>query len=547
MSDAKGTAARGANNALLAAIEKTVRMTPDAPAYKVSGEPVTTYAELWRKASAVARGLLAEVSGRGPVVVLGPKSALTVEAFLACLMSGHAYVPLDAELPAQLVCDIAGQIEDAVFLSAEPLPAELARALTDVRLLDAAELAAAHAGAPAPDPSTWVTGDETQYIIFTSGSTGRPKGIEISEANVANFQRWLVTFPVIADGGRAFLDQAHYSFDLSEYELMGALSTGGCLCAVTAAEAVDFRALFSALATSGVEVWVSTPSFADLCLADPSFASELLPDLRLFLFCGEPLHHTTVSKLLDRFDQARVANTYGPTESTVAVTYGEIGDAELADAAPLPVGLPRPGTELRIVDHETGEPVPCGTTGEIVICGDTVARGYYRNPEKTAEAFFDSRMADGTPMRAYRTGDLGHLDEAGILHCAGRLDSLVKLNGFRIELSEVEGALEAVGCVRQACVVPVERGGRVTSLCAFVACDRGRAAADLGLAGAAAGTVSDFALGRALKSELARTLPPYMVPRQVRVMDALPVTERGKCDRKALAASIARPARPARA
>ena len=532
------------SNALLRAVEKTVRTTPGARAFMTSGTPATTYAELWQTASSLAQGLCERAGGRGPVLVLGPKSATTVAAFLACLMSGHAYVPVDAELPAQRICDIATQIKDATLLATDALAPELAAALPDVRLLQARDLLAAHPDAAAPDAGRWVTGEETQYVIFTSGSTGRPKGIEVTAANVANFQRWLVALPVIADGGRTFLDQAHYSFDLSEYELVGALSTGGCLYAVSAQEATDFRALFAGLKGSGVEVWVSTPSFADLCLADPSFAADLLPDLRLFLFCGEALHHTTASKLLERFSQARVANTYGPTESTVAVTYGEIGPSELADAAPLPVGAPRPGTELRIVDHETGEPLPPSATGEIVICGDTVARGYYENPEKTAAAFFDTRMADGTPARAYRTGDLGHLDERGVLHCEGRLDSLVKLNGFRIELSEVEGALEAIGCVEQAAVVPVRRTGRVTSLCAFVACDRAAAQEGLGLSPEDA--ASDFALGRALKSELARTLPTYMVPRQVRVMDALPVTERGKCDRKALAALLERPARSRR-
>lgn len=218
---------------------------------------------------------------------------------------------------------------------------------------------------------------------------------------VANFQGWMRAMPVVADGSRVSLDQALYSFDLSEYGLVGAFSTSGCLYAVTAEQSLDFRALFESLADSGIEVWVSTPSFEDLCLADPSFSSSLMPSLRLFLFCGEALHHTTVERLAERFCDARIANTYGPTESTVAVTFCEIGASELADPSPLPVGYPRPGTELRIVDHETGAPLPQGQTGEIVIVGDTVAHGYYESPEKTAEAFFESHMQDGPPMTLF--------------------------------------------------------------------------------------------------------------------------------------------------
>ena len=373
-----------------------------------------------------------------------------------------------------------------------------------------------------------MSGEETQYIIFTSGSTGRPKGIEVTESDVANFRRWLAEFPVVRESGRVFLDQAHYSFDLSEFELVGALTTGGCLHAVDASELSDYRALFADLGTSGIEVWVSTPSFADACLADPSFSATLLPRVRLFLFCGEALHHTTAAKLRERFPEAVVANTYGPTESTVAVTYCEVTDRMLADPAPLPVGRPRLGTELRIVDHATGEAVRAGETGEVVIVGDTVARGYYENPEKTAVAFFGTRMADGTPTRGYRTGDLGFIDDDGLLHCAGRLDSLVKLNGFRIELGEVEGALEEVPYVRHAVVVPATRAGHVASLRAFVVVGPGAPHGD------------GFALAQALKTELTRTLPAYMVPRRIKILAEMPLNANGKADRKALAASVSR-------
>ena len=519
-------------NVLLSAVERRAKESPDSPAFFSATEGETTYGELWRAACGIARGLSEKVAGRGPVLVLGPKSALTVASFLGCLMNGHAYVPVDAELPARRVSDIAGQIEDATMLATCEVPEALRDVLPSGRVIDAVALLSAGpaSGEPcAPLPrEQWVSGEETQYIIFTSGTTGRPKGIEVTASNVANFRRWLAGFPVVRDGGRVFLDQAHYSFDLSEYELVGALTTGGCLHAVGVSAASDFRALFADLSASGVEVWVSTPSFADMCLADPSFDSGLLPDLKLFLFCGEALHHTTAEKLRARFgDDVVVANTYGPTESTVAVTYCEIGDAELANPAALPVGYPRRGTELRIVDHGTGEPVLAGQTGEIVIAGDTVARGYYNNPQKTSEAFFSSTMADGAPTRAYRTGDLGFIDKKGLLHCAGRLDSLVKLNGFRIELGEVEGALEEAAGVRHAVVVPATRAGRVASLCAFVVADK------------EPGQTS-FMLGRALKAELARSLPAYMVPRQIRVLDEMPLNANGKADRKALAASVSR-------
>ena len=361
-------------NEFLRAVEQQVREHPQAPAHKAPNGLTTTYAELWEASDRIAAALAARTEKRQPAVVLGHKSACMIAGFLGCLKSGHAFVPVDTEMPLTRLADILSQLGEALVVVAEDMPDALACALPESDVLDA-RTAVAAAGSPfvVPDRASWVTGDEAQYLIFTSGSTGRPKGIEVGADNVARFMDWVRTFPVIREGGRVFLDQPPYSFDLSEYEVVGALATGGCLHAVEREETEDLRALFADLRDSGVEVWTSTPSFADLCLADRSFDEALLPDVRLFLFCGEALRRSTAAALRERFPRARIANTYGPTESTVAVTYVEIGDSELVDERPLPVGRPRPGTELRIVDPETGAPCEAGRTGEIVIVGDTVA------------------------------------------------------------------------------------------------------------------------------------------------------------------------------
>lgn len=511
------------DNGFLLEVERWALATPDALAYR-AGDAAMTYGELWRMSDAVACALRERSGDREPVVVLGHKGPLMIVGFLACLKSGHAFVPVDVEMPASRLADIASQLGEPLLLTTVELPDALRGLTCAERVVDARRAARQPFDrASVPARSCWVSGEETNYLIFTSGSTGRPKGIEVSADNVANFMRWLRAFPVVSDGGRVFLDQPPYSFDLSQYEVVGALSTGGCLHAVSREKAEDARMLFEDLRASGVQVWVSTPSFADLCLADPSFDQALLPNVRMFLFCGEALHHATAEGLLRRFPQALVVNTYGPTESTVAVTYAEIGPAELADAAPLPVGRPRPGTELRIVDPETGAPCEPGRSGEIVIVGDTVAKGYYRNPGKTAEAFSKARLRDGREVRAYRTGDLGRLDDRGVLHCEGRLDTLVKVNGFRIELEDVEENLVALPQVKRAAVVPVLRRGRVSHLKACVVLDESAAVLDA------------FEARQAVRRGLAERVPAYMVPRTVKLFDELPLTCNGKLDRKALA------------
>ena len=538
-------------NAVLAAVLDSKLASPDAPAFRAHGCRATTYGELWDTSTRIAGELAARTSDRAPIVVIGPKSAMTVATFLACLRSGHAFVPMDVSMPATRIRDVVDQIEAGEGGRALAIPTtspddpDVADVIPQGCLYALDLIADSYrrrgrterddvAGHPAPvatlyEPSErdrWVRGEETQYIIFTSGSTGRPKGIEVTANDVANFACWMHMFPVVADRRRTFLDQAPYSFDLSEYGLVGALTTGGCLYAIDAHAKDDARLLYEELAESQVDVWVSTPSFATLCLADPTFDRNLMPHVSLFLFCGETLGHRTASMLVKRFPHARVANTYGPTESTVAVTYCEVTPEMLASDDALPVGRPRPGTQLRIMgtDAEGGlaDELPRGETGEIVIVGDTVAKDYYHNPAKTEAAFFPATFSDGRPTRAYRTGDLGYLDEGGMLHYLGRNDSLVKMNGFRIELGDVENNLASLAGVGQAAIVPVRRNGEVTNLRGFVVLDHDEPTED--------------ETPRRLRERLGELVPAYMLPRRIAVLPEMPLTANGKIDRKALVA-----------
>lgn len=500
-----------------------VEKNPDALAYRTHTSD-TSYLELAALSAEIARIIADQVEGTSPIAVLGAKTARMPAAFLACLATGHAYVPIDEQLPSARIQDIVSQLDNPHLMSfAEDsrLLAEIGTALTviDLHDLETHLKLPASAAEIAWPVSKQVTGNDTQYIIFTSGSTGRPKGIEVSADNVQHFAEWMHTFPVVGAGAQAFLDQAPYSFDLSVYSLVGALTTGGSLHALSPEAQGSYQLLLEELEHVSPTVWVSTPSFADFCLVSQQFDQALLPGLSLFLFCGEALHHTTVQQLSARFTQARVANTYGPTESTVAISFDLLTDEDMADPAPLHVGHVKPGTHVRIVDHATRKDVPAHTSGEIIIVGNTVAKGYYKNPEKTAEAFFED--AD-THERAYATGDIGHLDEEGRLHCEGRINSYLKLNGFRIELAEIEGALEALPELAQAAVVPIERAGRIHHLKASVVAAPDYTPAD------------KLAFSKSIKDQLAKALPHYMIPRVISVIDTMPLTANGKIDRKAL-------------
>jgi D-alanine--poly(phosphoribitol) ligase subunit 1 len=302
-------------------------------------------------------------------------------------------------------------------------------------------------------------------------------------------------------------------------DLYPSLSTGSTLASLTRDDIADFSRLYRTLRAADLTVWVSTPSFARLCLAEPSFAAPMLPRLRRFLFCGETLTPDDARQLLVRFPDAAVWNTYGPTEATVATTSIRVTPEVLARHPVLPVGRTKPGTIVRITADGTLNPVPDGELGEIVIAGDNVSPGYVGDPVLTCRKF---QRLEGLP--AYRTGDLGRFED-GLLFFHGRRDDQIKLHGHRIELGDVEANLCAIQGVSAAVVLPVTRNGAVDALAAFVIAP-------------GQSEESEPARLRWLRGEVQRQLPRYMQPRTIRFVDRFPMTANGKIDRRELLARL---------
>src|SRR2546430_5686287 len=246
--------------------------------------------------------------------------------------------------------------------------------------------------------------------------------------------------------GEVFLNQAPFSFDLSVMDLYCCLATAGSLFSISRDLLENPKMLYRALAGSNVTTWVSTPSFAQMCLVEETFREAMLPNLRRFLFCGETLPPQTAARLRERCPRAQVWNTYGPTEATVATTSVRIDDEILEKYSPLPVGRPMPGTQVLVVDQRRKE-VPANERGEIVIAGPNVSPGYLERPDLTAEVFFE---LDG--QRAYRTGDQGRFRD-NLLFFEGRIDEQIKLSGYRIELGDIEANLLTFPLVRDAVVI----------------------------------------------------------------------------------------------
>ncbi|NTW29262.1 MAG: D-alanine--poly(phosphoribitol) ligase subunit DltA [Coriobacteriia bacterium] len=505
----------------LAEVGLRVAEQPDRIAV-VGEDRSMTYRELWNASDALAVHLQKEFrADRTPVVVYGHKSAYMPVCFLGALKSGRAYVPMDYSIPSDRVSEIVRQTKaKTVFCMGKRMTC-IASDLSVVSEADVAGLAALWSSQPLPD-SHWACGDDPFYVLFTSGSTGAPKGVEITCNCVDNFLSWAITLGGVDKLGRTFINQAPFSFDLSVFELTMSLASGGTLFCLVKESQSNMNVLFETLARSGAHVWVSTPSFAEMCLSDKGFSSKLMPAVDLFLFCGETLSNSTARKLHERFPGASVVNTYGPTESTVAVTAVEI-TKELAHCTEaLPVGSPKPGTRIEIIGAD-GEELPIGQPGEICIVGDTVSTGYFGRPDLTEAAF---GVDTATGMRTYRTGDMGWLDEAGSLHFLGRMDFQVKLNGYRIELGDIESNLLALCYVDSAVVLPVSKDGRVSYLTACIVANE-----------LAAG--SRLQKVARVKEDLKSLLPEYMIPRKIAFFDKLPMTDNGKIDRKRLIGELA--------
>jgi D-alanine--poly(phosphoribitol) ligase subunit 1 len=360
-----------------------------------------------------------------------------------------------------------------------------------------------------------VSGDDPYYIIFTSGSTGEPKGVVITLNCLTTFVTWTLGEQKFPELNETFLNQAPFSFDLSVMDLYSSLASGGTLFSITRESIANSRELYRAFGGSGITTWVSTPSFAQMCLIEKSFGPSMLPELRRFWFCGETLANETAAQLLERFPEAEVWNTYGPTEATVATTSIRVTRDVLAKHAPLPVGYAMPGTRVTVMD-ENRAPVPEGERGEIVIIGPNVSPGYLGRADLTEKAFF---ATDGT--RAYRTGDWGRTRD-GLIFFEGRMDGQIKLHGYRIELGDIESHLRNLPQISDAVVLVAEKNGKPDSLAGFVVL-RER------------GTGSDFEISLQLKKLLGDRLPTYMVPRKFWFLDAFPMTANGKADRRKLA------------
>jgi amino acid adenylation domain-containing protein len=460
-----------------------------------------TYAELDARANRLAR-LIRDAAPHdgGRVAVALERTCNLIVALLAVMKSGHAYVPLDPDLPPARLQQILQEADVAVFVCGDAAGAANAPARARVLRLDQLSLDEGDASPPLLDG---VSDDSPAYAIFTSGTTGRPKGVEVSHRALANVLAYAIRETRFT-ANDTIVAVSTISFDIAAFEVFGPLLAGGRVVIATRDVVRDGFALLKLIREHGATVLQGTPALWKMLL-EAGFAPR--PDLRMHC-TGESLPRDLADRLVAG---GALWNLYGPTETTVWSALGRV-----APEGPIVIGAPVANTQLHVLD-ERDQLAPIGVVGRLHIGGLGLANGYFRQPEMTARAFRMLSVAGRPPQRCYDTGDLARRLPSGDIQVLGRADHQVKLRGFRIELEEIEVVLRKAPGV-QACAVALRSDvGEEPALAAYYVASRDLDAADL----------AAFVRAR---------LPDYMAPSHWMRLERLPLSPSGKLDRKALPA-----------
>ncbi len=477
----------------------------------IDGRGALSYAQLDEWSGRVASRLRARGIGPGCLVAIAmDRGRELLVATLAVLRSGAAYVPLDPALPTQRLRLILEDCGARLVLTEPHYRSTLSwPAAPDVWTVDSPAAGAA-AWVPCGEPRQ--AAGELAYVIYTSGTTGTPKGVMIEHGAAYNS---------IADVNRRFavgpcdriLGVSAFSFDLSVYDIFGALHAGACLVYPNAAAALDPQHWLELMERERITIWNSVPALMSLLAEAAQVRGIQLPQLRLVLLSGDRIPLSLPDAVRSIAPAAAVVSLGGATEASIWSVVYPVG-ARDPEWTTIPYGEPMSGQFWEVRDRH-GQPCPRWVRGELYIGGKGLARGYLGDAARTNERFVSD---SGSGERLYRTGDLGRYTTDGLLEWMGRADFQMKIQGHRVEPAEIEAALSAHPSIASAAVTVSESAGGRRLLVGNLACVPGVAAPQ----------------ARELEDFLRNRLPAHMVPTAWRILPCLPTTANGKIDRRAL-------------
>lgn len=492
---------------IISHFNEAVSKHPNRIALKVD-ERAWTYQELDEKSGQLARVLVDEyqVKDEDLVVLHTERNEWMMISILACLKAGAAYVPVDPAYPVSRIEYILNDSGSELVLADCTIPEDKENLFDDAQWLNVAEVS--YQGTPF---SKSLRPEQLAYIIYTSGTTGNPKGVLIEHRQVSRLLFNENDYFDFNENDSWTLFHS-YCFDFSVWEMYGALLKGGKLVMVPKVVAQDGESFFQFLHDEKITVLNQTPTaFRSLCLINEAKFATTSLDVRYVIFGGEALMPSTLKEWNRTYPGCKLINMYGITETTVHVTYKEIGAAEI-EANKSNIGVPIPTLSCFVLDEDLQLCAP-GVIGELCVGGAGVARGYHNKPELTAEKFVANTISNVGKL--YRSGDFARLLENGDIEYIGRKDEQVKIRGHRIELPEVEEGLKRLPKVDDAVVLAKKNKADEFELIAYYILVEENAEVNL-------------------REELSKGLPSYMIPSHYISLKSFPMTSNGKLDKKAL-------------
>ncbi|MFD6888672.1 AMP-binding protein [Streptomyces sp. NPDC059957] len=501
-------------------------ITPDKPAVVEAdgsgGLHETSYRSLdllTRQYAAVLDGLGLDVGDR--VVIEADTSAPAVAMLLACSMLGLPFVTVSPQTPDTRLLSIVRSVEPALHARADGLARrELVEAEGSAHF-GAGGLVVEHAPARRVRRRRSVLATDTAYIVFTSGSTGRPKGVVMSHRSIVTFLRAMLEDGLAADDDRV-ATTSPLQFDFALFGIGVALSSGATLVPVRREDLGSPRRMIGFLRDAEATQVHGVPSlWRPVLRHDPDLLKEL-ERLRSVVFAGEEFPLPELRRLQETLPGIRVVNGYGATES-MAASFTDVPNPLPAELERLSIGHAHAGAEMTLVDQRGEVVTEPGGIGEIYLRSPALFTGYWNDPEATASVLVPDPVEPRHGQKVLRTGDLARLGPEGDLSFVGRSDYQVQIRGNRVELGEIEGTLTRLPGVTAAAATLVPRPGDDVLMAAVVL----DGPEDLDV--------------RAAIAFCARELPAYMVPRSIRTLPELPLTENGKVDRTLLTQKLASP------